>query len=81
MPHVPAVVANHFRYKSKMPKLIIHTEADLQAINDRRLEEIFSLSYVERMKKAYHLMSLSIKFKKSALKQPQGLGVLLKRKK
>ena len=64
-----------------MPKLILHTFSDLESINERRLHENFSLSKTERMKKAFQLMAISASLKNDFLKQPQGLGILLKKKK
>ena len=64
-----------------MAKLILHKEANLDAIIERRLQENFSLSPKERMKKAYLLMAISAKLKNGVLKEPQGLGIILKKKK
>ena len=64
-----------------MAKLILHTSSDLESIHERRLHENFSLSKTERMKKAFQLMAISSILKKGGLKQPQGLGILLKKKK
>ena len=64
-----------------MAKLILHTSSDLSAIEERRLRENFALSHKERMKKAFALIALAAKFKNGVLREPQGLGVVLKRKK
>jgi hypothetical protein len=63
-----------------MAKLILHTNADLQAIGDRRLQEDFMLTPKERFEKAYLLMKIAAQFRKGPLKEPQGLGIVLKRK-
>jgi len=64
-----------------MAKLILHTSSDLESIHERRLHENFSLSKTDRMKKAFQLMAISTGLKKGVLKKPQGLGILLKKKK
>jgi len=64
-----------------MAKLILHTSSDLESIHERRLHENFSLSKTDRMKKAFQLMAISAGLKKGVLKKPQGLGILLKKKK
>lgn len=61
-----------------MAKIILHTNTDVEAINERRLQENFALSYDERMKKAFQLMRLSLLFKNGAIKKPQGKGIVLK---
>jgi len=61
-----------------MAKLILHSEADVDAINERRLNESMSLTHQERIRKAFQLMRLSILFKNGAIKKPQGKGVVLK---
>jgi len=61
-----------------VPKLILHTEPNSEAIRERRLREDFALSHQERMKKAFNLMRLSLLFKKGSIKAPQGKGILLK---
>lgn len=61
-----------------MAKLILHTEANIDSINDRRLSESFALTHRERMKKAFELMKLALLFKKNPIKNPQGKGIVLK---
>lgn len=61
-----------------MAKIILHTNTDVEAINERRLQENFALSYDERMKKAFQLMRLSLLFKNGAIKKPQAKGIVLK---
>ncbi len=61
-----------------MAKLILHTNPDLNAINERRLQENFALTPQERLKKAFELMRLSLLFKNGVIKKPQGKGVVLK---
>jgi hypothetical protein len=78
MPQELVAVANLLEYKLKMAKLIIHTTADLDAIDERRLQENFALTPEERIQKAFQLMKLSLLFKKETLKKPQGKGVVLK---
>ena len=61
-----------------MAKLILHTKADLNKVNERRLLEDFSLTPKERINKAFELMKLSLLFKKNPIKKPQGKGIVLK---
>ena len=61
-----------------MAKLILHTIPDLNAINERRMQENFSFTYQERMKKAFELMRLSLLFKKGVIKEPTKKGIFLK---
>lgn len=61
-----------------MAKLILHTEANVDSINERRLCESFALTHGERMKKAFELMKLSLLFKKNSIKKPLGKGIVLK---
>jgi hypothetical protein len=63
-------------YKSM--KIIVHKEADLEKIAEKRLEENFLLSHDNRIKKAFQLMKLSLMFKNESIKKPQGKGLLLK---
>ncbi len=64
----PAVVANRLGCR-KMAKVILHTSSNLDAINERRLKEIFALTHQQRLKKAFELMKLSLLFKNGALKK------------
>lgn len=61
-----------------MAKLILHTEANVEGIRERRMQEDFALSYSERMKKAFELMKLSLLFKSTSIKQPKARGIVLK---
>lgn len=61
-----------------MAKLILHTTADLEAINERRLNENVALTHQQRLKKAFELMKLSLLFKNDAIKKPQAKGIVLK---
>ena len=61
-----------------MAKLILHTDANVDSINERRLFENFALTHTERMKKAFQLMKLSLLFKNGAIKKPQAKGIVLK---
>jgi hypothetical protein len=65
----------------EMAKLILHNKANVEAIKERRLMENLSLTPEQRMKKAFQLMAMSAKFKNGVLKEPQGKGIVLKRKK
>ena len=60
-----------------MAKVILYNEID----PDRRLFENLLLTPAERIKKLFDLMVLSAMFKKGPLKHPQGLGIVLKKKK
>ncbi|MFN5182080.1 MAG: hypothetical protein ACK5D5_03540 [Bacteroidota bacterium] len=64
-----------------MAKLILHNTANLEAIKERRLMENLALTPEQRMKKAFQLMAMSAKFKNGVLKEPQGKGIVLRRKK
>ncbi len=64
-----------------MAKLILHTSSEIESIIERRLNENFSLSKTERMKKAFQLMAISAGLKRGALKEPMGLGFILRKKK
>ncbi len=61
-----------------MAKLILHTTADSNKINERRLLEDFALNHNERINKAFELMKLSLLFKNDSIKKPQGKGIVLK---
>ncbi|MES2591690.1 MAG: hypothetical protein V4608_07385 [Bacteroidota bacterium] len=61
-----------------MAKLILHANADVEAINERRLQENFNLTYQERMKRAFDLMKLSFLLKEGEIKKPQAKGIVLK---
>jgi hypothetical protein len=61
-----------------MAKLILHTDADLEKINERRLFEMLALTPGDRMNRAFQLMKLSLLFKKGPIKKPQGKGIVLK---
>jgi hypothetical protein len=64
-----------------MAKIILHKEGQHpDAIAERRLQENFLLSPLERFKKTFQLMSLAAAFKQGPIKHPQGLGIVLKRK-
>jgi hypothetical protein len=65
-----------------MAKLIIHTgTVNREEIAERRLYETALLPPLLRFKKAFELMALSSLFLDGRpIKQPQGLGVVLKRK-
>ncbi len=87
MPAEPVVVANRLEFKFSwqfysgqfiMAKLILHTNADVAAIIERRMQEDFALTYQERLKKAFELMRLSLLFKKDAIKKPANKGIVLK---
>ncbi len=64
-----------------MSKLVFHREANRESIVENRLYANLMLNPAERIKKAFTLMSLAVLFKKGAIKAPQGLGLVLKRKK
>lgn len=63
-----------------MPKLLIHNPPlSREEIADRRLEENLQRTPEERMQLMFELIRLSARLKKGPLKEPQGLGVILKR--
>ncbi|MFI5148512.1 MAG: hypothetical protein ACHQRM_02190 [Bacteroidia bacterium] len=63
-----------------MPKLIIHNPPlSREEIADRRLEENLKRTPRERIALMFELNKLSAKLKKGPLKEPQGLGVVVKR--
>jgi hypothetical protein len=64
-----------------MPKIIIYTPGTTREdIKRRRMEENMKRTPAERMSFAFRLMALAMMFKKGPLKEPQGKGVVLKRK-
>jgi hypothetical protein len=80
MPLEPVDAVNLSLY-NEMAKLILHNTANLEAIKERRLMENLALTPEQRMKKAFQLMAMSAKFKNGVLKEPQGKGIVLRRKK
>ncbi|MFN5460502.1 MAG: hypothetical protein ACK5AY_11390 [Bacteroidota bacterium] len=80
MPLEPVDAVNLSLY-NEMAKLILHNTANLEAIKERRLIENLALTPEQRMKKAFQLMAMSAKFKNGVLKEPQGKGIVLRRKK
>jgi predicted nucleotidyltransferase len=65
-----------------MPQIVFHTQADArERVEARRMSEMLALSPGERMQQAFRLMQLAAMFKNGPLKEPQQLGVLLKRSK
>ncbi|MCB0428869.1 MAG: hypothetical protein H6585_02705 [Flavobacteriales bacterium] len=63
-----------------MPKLILHTTSDVEAVMRRRLLENLQRSPMERLLHAFHLMELASYFKQGPLKNVQGKGVVLRLK-
>ena len=61
-----------------MPKIIFHKTANLQEIEDRRLKENLALTPLQRIQKMFLLIEMAQSFSKKPLKQPRGLGLLLK---
>lgn len=64
-----------------MSKLIFYSVENRESVVENRLYANLMLSPAERLKKAFTLMALAALFKKGAIKAPQGLGIVLKRKK
>jgi len=64
-----------------MSKLVFHSGVNRESVVEDRLYTNLMLSPTERLKKAFTLMALATLFKKGAIKAPQGLGLVLKRKK
>lgn len=63
-----------------MPKLILYNHPlTPDEIRERRLLENLALTPQERLHNMFELMQLSIMLKGAPLKQPQGLGIVLKR--
>lgn len=79
MPLEPVDAVNLSLY-NEMAKLILHNTANLEAIKERRLMENLALTPEQRMKKAFQLMAIAAKFKNGVLKEPQGKGIVLRRK-
>lgn len=64
-----------------MAKIILHPEGEsLEAIAERRLLENAMRTPEERFDKIFEMMELAALFKKGPIKEPQGLGIVLKRK-
>jgi hypothetical protein len=64
-----------------MPKIILHPPGTTrEEIEQRRIQENLKRTPAERMSFAFRLMALAMMLKKGPLKQPQGKGVVLKRK-
>jgi hypothetical protein len=63
-----------------MRKVITYSHYDSEAIERRRLEENLKLTPLERFEKAFYLIHLSMLFKRGPLKEPEGKGVVLRRK-
>jgi hypothetical protein len=65
-----------------MPKLILHsTPQSREEIEERRLLENLALTPEQRIEKMYRLMELSLMFKKGPIKEPQGKGIVLRKRK
>lgn len=63
-----------------MAKVILHTQAELSTIAERRLHEDFSLSKNERLFKAFRLMKLALMFKGNKYNVREHKGIVLKHK-
>jgi hypothetical protein len=61
-----------------VPKLILHSSANLDAIEQRRLNENLLLSPIQRIEKMFLLIETARAFSKNPLKQPQGKGLVLR---
>ncbi len=51
-----------------------------EQIDAERLDRILSMTPNERMHLAFELMALSLAFKKGPIKEPQGKGIVLRKK-
>jgi hypothetical protein len=64
-----------------MRKVILYNDTiNREVISENRLYKNLLLSPANRMKKAYMLMAIAAKFKNGPLRNPMGLGIILKKK-
>lgn len=61
-----------------VPKLILHTSANIASIEERRLNENLLLSPKQRIEKLFLLIEMAQAFSKKPLKQPQAKGLVLR---
>ncbi len=66
------------KVSAKRGKLFVHKKPySRQKTEHARLMQNLALTPLHRWKKAFSLMSLSLAFRRGALKVPQGKGILL----
>ena len=62
-----------------MRKVVFHKAEEIDSVKENRLL-LNNKSKAENMKRAFELMALAAMFKKGPIKEPQELGIVLKRK-
>jgi hypothetical protein len=64
-----------------MGKVILHSpDLTPEEIENIRLDRILAMTPKERMQRMFDLMELALAMKKGPLKEPQGKGVILRKK-
>ncbi len=64
-----------------MAELILHSVPQSEdKVHEKRMLENLALTPMERFKKMFALIQLSVSLKKGPLKMPQGKGIVLKSK-